>query len=587
MKQFFKFLFASFIGSLISMLIILFIVMGIVGAALSFKNKPVTTVQNQSVLQLKLNYPVGERTLSNPLSGFNFNSVPNAGAGLDDIIKSIEKAKSDEKIQGILISSGNVLAGVAATEAIRKALIDFRESEKFVYAYADGYSQKAYYLASVCDKVFLHPMGSVDFKGLNAQMMFYKDLLDLVGVDVQVIRHGKFKSAVEPYLLDKMSEANREQVTTYLGSLWSEITSQISESRGVEVARLNQIADSLLGSNGKGAMASKLVDELMYKDQFTSYLKEKTGLSDSQDLRLVSPKKYLTYARSVEKPKTEKERIAIVYAVGEIKQGKGSDEIIGSDRISAAIREARKDENVKAIVLRVNSPGGDALASDIIGREIVLAKKEKPVIISMGDVAASGGYWISAHGSYIFAEPTTITGSIGVFGMIPNFKGLVTDKLGVNVQDVSTNKNSDFISVFKPMPTYQRDVMQGQIETIYDDFLTWVSEGRNMTKAQVDSIGQGRVWSGINAKKIGLVDEFGGLNEAVAYAAKQAKIENYRRKILPEPIDPFQELFNQYFGETKIVEKTLGKQAKYYQYLKSVSEMEGVQARIPYVLEIN
>lgn len=587
MKQFFKFLFASMFGSLISMGIILLLAIGFVGAIVSIGKAPVSEVKNQSILQLKLDYPLTERTLENPLSGLNNSLKPSGGTGLADLISSIEKAKDDDKIQGILISSGDVPAGMASVESVRKAIADFRESGKFVYAYASDYSQKAYYLASVSDKVFLHPMGGVDFKGLNAEIMFYKNLLDLVNVEVQVVRHGKFKSAVEPYILDKMSQANREQITTYLSSLWGELLKQVAVSRGISEDKLNEIADKLMAANSKGAMEAGLIDALKYQDEMTDFLKEKTGLSDAQDLRLVTPRKYLAYTSTLTKPNTEKDQIAVIYAVGEIKRGKGSDDVIGSARISEAIREARLDDDVKAIVLRVNSPGGDALASDVIGREVILAKKVKPVIISMGDVAASGGYWISAHGDHIFAEPTTITGSIGVFGMIPNFKGLVTDKLGVNVEDVSTNANSDYISVFKPLSTYQRNVLQGQIETIYDSFTTWVAEGRGLSKAHVDSIGQGRVWSGVDAKRIGLVDDFGSLEDAVVYAAKKANTENYNVTNLPNLINPVQEFINQYFGDSKVVERALGKQAKYYEFVKSATEMEGVQARIPYVIDIN
>ncbi|MFA8300038.1 MAG: signal peptide peptidase SppA [Hyphomicrobiales bacterium] len=588
MKHFFRSLLASIIGSFVGMailLIVFFVV--IVGASMKLGKQPVKDIQTNSVLKLTLDYPLNERTIEDPFATFSPSLKGYNGSGLTEVIKALDSAAEDNKIKGVYLELSDIPAGMATIQALRKAISDFRKSGKFVYAYSKAYSQKAYYLGSVADEVYLHPMGAVIFQGLNAQIMFYKNLLNKLDIDVQVIRHGKFKSAVEPFILDKMSAANEEQTRTYLNSIWGQIVDGVSQSRNISGDELNNIADLLTGFSAKNSLETKLVDKLLYDDEMIALLKEKTGINEDEDIKFVTPQKYIAALQATKKPNVARDRVAVIYAIGEIKQGEGSDKVIGSARISKAIREARLDDRVKAIVVRVNSPGGDALASDVIGREIILAKKVKPVVISMGDLAASGGYWISAHGSRIFAEPTTITGSIGVFGMLPNIQGLLNNLIGVNISEVSTNSNSDFGSLAKPLSPYQRNIIQQQIETIYDDFTTWVAEGRGLTKTHVDSIGQGRVWSGADAIKIGLVDEFGGLKDAVNYAAKEANVSEYRIINLPEPIDPFKKIFEQYLGQAKMAEKVLGKHAKYYNDLKSVIESKGVQAKLPYCIEIN
>jgi protease-4 len=477
-------------------------------------------------------------------------------------------------------------AGSATTEEIRNGLLDFKKSGKFIYSYSEGYSQKAYYLASVADKIFLNPAGSLDFKGLAGQVMFLKGLLGKLEIEPQVIRHGKFKSAVEPLIMDKMSEANKEQTLSFISSMWNQMLKGISESRKISVEELITIADGLKISDPKDALALKMVDKLAYKDQVIDELMAKTGAKENKDLNLMTLGKYSDAPDN--EPKFSKDKIAVIYAIGSIGGGDGDDQTIGSEKISKTIRKARLDENVKAIVLRVNSPGGSALASDVIWREMALAKIAKPVVVSMGDVAASGGYYIACGASKIIASPNTITGSIGVFGIVPNMQKFFNNKLGITFDEVKTNAYADYISGIRPMTESERKFLTRDIETIYATFIGHVAEGRGMTAAQVDSIGQGRVWSGADAKRIGLIDDFGGLDFAIKTAAKLAKLEKYRITELPEQKDPFtmimEELGND--GSSRILKAELGENYAYLNYIREISEMKGVQARLPFQINV-
>ena len=590
MKQFFKFMFASITGTLLIIIILFFIMMGIMISVASFSKKEIVIVPKNTVLQLKFDEAITDRSSNNPLENFNIYSMKSGESlGLNDILDNIKKAKSDENIKGIYLDLGTLSTGIATLEEIRNALIDFKNSKKFIISYAEGYSQKAYYLASVSDKIYLNPQGTIDFKGLGGEIMFYKGLLEKLDVNVQIIRHGKFKSAVEPFILDKMSKPNREQTLKYLNSIWEHLLSGISESRKISINELNAIADSFKIQKAEDAVTCKLADKLMYKDEIIAELRSRLGIKENDKISMMSINKYMNAPDKLRKISKTKDKIAVIYAIGEIEGGNGNDKTIGSERISEAIRCARLDSNVKAVVLRVNSPGGSALASDVIWREVVLTKKVKPIVASMGDVAASGGYYISCAASKIIADPNTITGSIGVFGMIPNFKGLLNNKLGITMDYVKTNNHADFGTVYRPMTVEEKEFYQTDVENIYHSFISHVAEGRGMTVAQVDSIGQGRVWCGVDAKEIGLIDEFGGLDKAIETAAKLAKISDYKLQSLPLQKDAFTKIIENITGNSEdvLLKKELGDAYEYFQYIQSIKNMKGVQARLPYMININ
>ncbi len=590
MKAFFSSFFGAMVGVIIAMVLctLIFVVSlaGIFdGAFEEMKDRPFKVKEN-SILVVKLNSPISERSSKNPFDGFNFGDFGKSDAiGLDQIVDNFKKAKNDENIKGVYLNLTGVAGGIATLEVIRKAMLDFKSGGKFIYAYAEMYDQKSYYLASVSDKIYLNPQGGMEFKGLSAQIMFYKKALEKLNVEVQIFRHGRFKSAIEPYMLDKMSESNRLQTEVFLGSIWGHMLDRISAARKVSVDELNIIANDLKIQSAQDAVDNKLVDELKYEDEVMSIFRTKLGIKETEKINFV---KFAQYTKSRDKSEKKSDgkdgKIAVIYAVGSIESGEGDDKTIGSDRIAKAIREARLDSTIKAIVLRVNSPGGSALASDVMWREVLLAKKSKPVIVSMGDVAASGGYYISCAADRIFAEPNTITGSIGVFGMMPNAQKLFSEKLGIIIDTVNTNKHSDMGTLYRPVSEMERALVQKGVEDVYDVFISRVAEGRGMTKAQVDSIGQGRVWTGKDALGIKLVDELGGLENALAYAAKMAKITDYEVESLPKQKDPFENLFKGMSddAEEKVLGKKLGEQYKYIQHAKSIMEMKGIQARLPF-----
>ena len=590
MKQFFKFMFASMTGTLLIIIILFFIMMGILMSVASFSKKEIVIVPKNTVLHLKFDEPITDRSSNNPLENFNFYSMKSGESiGLNEILDNIKKAKTDENIKGIYLDLGAISAGVATLEEIRNALIDFKSSKKFIISYSESYSQKAYYIASVSDKIYLNPQGTLDFKGLSGEVMFYKGLLEKLDVNVQIIRHGKFKSAVEPFILDKMSKPNREQTLKYITSIWDHLLNGISESRKISVNELNAIADSFRIQKAEDAVKYKLADKLMYKDEILAELRSRLGIKENAKISMMSIDKYFNAPDKQRKISKTKYKIAVIYAIGEIESGNGNDKTIGSERISEAIRCARLDSTVKAVVLRVNSPGGSALASDVIWREVVLTKKVKPIVASMGDVAASGGYYISCAASKIIADPNTITGSIGVFGMVPNLKGLLNNKLGITVDNIKTNNHADFGTVYRPITGKEKEFYQTDVENIYHSFIAHVAEGRGMTVAQVDSIGQGRVWCGIDAKGIGLIDDFGGLDKAIETAAKLAKISDYKLQSLPLQKDAFTKIIENLSGNSEeiLMKKEFGDAYDYFQYIQSIKNMKGVQARLPYMININ
>lgn len=592
MKTFFGSLLGSFLGAIIGLVIIFFIIIGIfAGLMKSIKTKNnIETIYSNSILEIKLNHEIKERTAEHP---FNFNFDDNTPSretlGLNDIIACIRHAGTDSKIKGIYLNLGDVPGGISSIQTIRKELQDFKTtSGKFIIAYGIGYSQKSYYLASVADKVYLYPEGEILLKGLSAEIMFYKKALDKLGIQVQVFRHGRFKSFVEPYILDRMSPDNKLQLRRLFSSIWIDLISDMADSRHLTVGAINEMADSLSISSAKEALEYKLVDSLLYPDQIKARLKtisSEHGAKKNGDNNFVGLDEY---RRSFSTYKYSTQKIAIIYANGDIIEGEGDDESIGAGRISRAVRDARLDPDVKAIVLRVNSPGGDGIASDIIWREVELTKKEKPVVVSMGDYAASGGYYISCAASEIVAEPTTITGSIGVFGLLPNAKELMEDKLGITIDTISTNTHSAAPSLFYPLESKEAMVLQNAIEDFYHTFLTRVAEGRNMTVANVDSIGQGRVWSGEQARKIGLVDTLGSLKVAIKIAAAKANIVDYNVEELPQQLNPlhkFLSSISDQAGET-FLKTILGDNYKPVEDISKLKNSKGVQARMPYDLNI-
>lgn len=606
MKQFFKFMFASMLGMALTIILGFLLIIGIVGGIVaSAGNKPITYVSDNSVLHIELKEEIKDRSSNNPFDNFDFNSFQTKEIlGMNDIKESLEKAKTDNKIKGIFLNVSSVKTGMANLEEIRKALLDFKESKKFIIAYSEGYSQGAYYLSTVADKVYLNPVGEMSFQGLTSQIMFFKEALEKLDIEMQVIRHGKFKSAVEPYLLNEMSPSNRKQISTLINSIWNDMLSNISTARSISVAELNRIADDIAIRLPKDALNNKLIDGLKYEDEVLAELANLAGTEAKDDEPLTKPKlinlsKYKNAEGKEAKDENEdddainpnaKDKIAIIYAEGEIRSGKSNRDILGSETTVEAVEKATKDKNVKAIVLRINSPGGSALASDVMWRAIELAKREKPVVVSMGNLAASGGYYIACGANKIFAQPTTITGSIGVFGVVPNFKGLFNNKLGIYVDGVSTNKHSDMmINQWRPLDDEETSAITEMVEAIYDDFISKVAEGRGMTKAEVDSIGQGRVWSGVNAIEIGLVDELGGLNDAIKSAAELANIDSYKIKELPRQKEPIEQIMEDFSMEAKamILGDELSRTYNYFKVFEETTKRSGIMTRIPYDIVIH
>jgi len=585
--NFVKTMLATMLGSFITIVVLSIILFAVVAgiAIVAMADKEVS-VSSKTVLYLDLNKPIEDRV---PKMPFIFDPTRSGNViGLNDILKNIAKAREDENISGIYLNTENMTTGIATLLEIRDALLDFRESGKFIISYGNYYTQAAYYLATVADQVCLNPQGMILFKGLNAELMFLKGALEKLDVDIQIIRYGKFKAATEPLFLKKMSPENRKQITELITSMWEKVTGDISEARDIELARLNRMADSLLIQTADDALNYGLVDKLIYKDELIADLKNKLDIDSSGKVKFVSLSQYMDV--SDKNRSYAKEKIAIIYASGDVVDGEGNEENIGGERISRAIRKARENDKVKAIVLRVNSGGGSALASEVIWREIELAAKDKPVVASFGDVAASGGYYIACAASRIMAEPTTITGSIGVWAAIPNLKGLMNNKLGITFDNAKTNINADFISIMKPLPPYQRDIIQKYVNHIYDVFSTRVAEGRDMSVEKVDGLGQGRIWSGTDALKLGLVDTLGGLDAAIGLAANLANLEDYRITALPVLKDPFDKFIEELFGKSNpdvYMKNVLGEDYEYYRYLKQVRELNGVQARLPFELKIN
>lgn len=583
MKEFFKSLLASILGCSI-VLGICFLIFFIVLAAMSAKES--YALKDNTVLTLKLEGILSERIEEeNPLLAMlNQNSEPQIG--LDDIISSIKKAKENDKIKGIYINAGAFSASSASLKEMRDQLVDFKESGKFIVAYSDVYTQGCYYLSSVADKLIMNPEGHLDLHGLSASPMFYKGLLDKIGIEMQIFKVGTFKSAVEPFMLDKMSDANREQVSSYIGDMWLTITSEISASRNISVEKLNVITDSLaLFKKSEVCVQDGLVDTLMYETGVREYLKTLlTGVEKAKDVRLASVKDMTTVP--FENKSKSKDIIAILYAEGSITDGSGTDGIT-SKRFVKELEKLKDNDKVKAVVFRVNSPGGSAYASEQIWKAVTDLKEKKPVVVSMGDYAASGGYYISCNASKIIAQPNTLTGSIGIFGMFPNVEGL-TKKVGLTFDNVKTNKLADFGDLTRPMRDDEKAILQNYIERGYDLFLTRCSDGRGIDKNSLDSIAQGRVWTGNQALKIGLVDELGGIDKAIEEAAKLANLEDYSLNSFPKKRDFFESFLSDQKEEltTRAMKEYLGSDYQLFKTIKEIKEQDFIQARMPYDINI-
>ena len=581
MKKFFKTTFACVLGVFIaSGLMFIIMMVSLIGIASSGESEYIPS--KNTVFSLKLNTAVAERGDNNPLSELmNMVNEEEGKLSLATILESIDKAKENENISGIYLNTDGYSAGYATTEAIRNKLSEFKESGKFIVAYNETFGQKQYYLSSVADSIYVNPYGTVELSGLATKGLFYKKALEKLGVEMQIFRVGTFKSAVEPFMLDKMSDANKEQVSVYLNSVWSTILDGISQSRGLSKDELNKLAnDGIAFEDGKDIVETGLITGALYKSQMEDVLKSMLGTDKVKAATLKN-------ISSIKSSKSEpKDKIAVLYADGEIAGGKTKDGIYWIETIKS-IDKIIEDKSVKGVVFRVNSPGGSAYASEQIWEAIERLKAVKPVVVSMGDYAASGGYYISAGADYIFAEPTTLTGSIGVFGMVPNAEKLISDKIGLSVDGVKTNTFGQ-MTIFEPLSSVEKVKIQKSVERVYDLFKTRCADGRGLSKDSIGVIAEGRVWTGENALNIGLVDELGGIEQAKAKAAELAELDTYGTVVYPkkkEFLEAFmEELSNE--GTINIKQKIMGDDYQYIKFLDYIRNMDKIQARMEF-MEIN
>ena len=583
-----------FLGNVLATVIGIFVFMmlsffGIILIGVIFGGDSETVeVENNSVIELNLS------NISDDYAGKYSDPWVTAFSerkkiGLTDVINAIEIAETDDAIKGISILNTNSSLGMAQSKELRDALNRFKKSGKFIYSYANNYSQKEYYLNSVATSIYINPIGELDFKGLSTEVMFFKDFQEKSGLKMEVIRHGKYKSAVEPFLENKMSDANKEQTMALLNGIWTNIVEDISKSRNIPVEKLNTIANGLLARTPEMAKAQNLIDYIAYEDVYHNAIRKVLKVDKDEDYNTVSIADYTQKTTTTSVNMDSNDAIAIVYAQGEIGSGEGDVNEIGEGSMRRSLQEARKDDDIKAIVLRINSPGGSALTSDLIWREIELTKRVKPVVVSMGNYAASGGYYIACNANTIFAEKNTITGSIGVFGTLPNFS-VAANRYGINTEQVRTHENASNYSPFVPMDEKFKAITLEGVENIYATFIGHVAEGRKMTTAQVDAIGQGRVWTGSEAVKIGLVDKIGGLREAIAEAAKLAKIKSYSTVNYPEYEKNFEDIFANFpFAKSKtaFIKEEIGEENyQLLQEIKRIKQRKGIQAIMPFEISI-
>ena len=585
MKDFIKFTFASLLGVLLAGIV--FAILGIVSmVGMMATSDTETVVKENSIFTLKLNGTLSERASANPFQ--SFLGEENTNYGLDEILSSIQKAKDNENIKGIYLHAEALETSFASLEEIRSALMDFKESGKWIVAYGDQYDQGTYYLASTADKIIVNPQGSIAWHGLASQVVFFKDLLGKLGVDMQIFKVGTYKSAVEPFIATEMSPANREQTTAYITSIWNKLLEDISASRNLSVDSLNYYADQMMDLRpAQDYITYGMADTLMYKDEVLSYLKNMSNREADESLRTLSLEDMKNVKRNVPKDKSGN-IIAVYYAYGEIDNSTSTDEGIDSKKVCRDLRKLREDETVKAVVLRVNSPGGSAYGSEQIWNEVVKMTAEKPVVVSMGDYAASGGYYISCAADCIVANPTTLTGSIGIFGMFPNMEKLFSDKLGLNFDMVKTNKLADMGDLTRPFNAAESEIMQNYINNGYKLFVKRCADGREMTTEAIEKIAEGRVWTGATAKELGLVDELGGLDKALEIAAEKAGVEAYSTITYPAKEGMLSSLLNQSKNDyiEGQLEESIGEYYHQFKFIKNLKEADPVQARLPFEMII-
>ena len=582
MKSFLKNILSTIIG-IVSSILLLLIIMLVIFSIASTDNE--VKIKKNSILKIDLsNNTIVERSPTNPLEAFNFTGEMLDNLELMEVLDNIEKAKYDDNIVAIYLNNTIVNAGLSQTEEIRNKLLEFKKTGKRIISYSEVYSQLSYYLSSVSNSIYLNPEGVIDLKGLSASPMFYKGLLEKLDIDMQIIRHGKFKSAVEPFTLTEMSAENRKQMSLFLNSIADNLMDSIANQRGLTISEVQNHANQLSLENAKSCIELNYVDALMYQDQVNDSL---LSLSQSEKLNIISINKYSSV--KINTKNISRNKIAIIYATGSISSGKGSESSIGSETTAKAIKDAREDKNVKGIVFRINSGGGSALASDVIWRETILTKEAKiPFVVSMGDYAASGGYYIACAADSIVANPTTLTGSIGVFGMIPNLQNFYKNKLGITIDTANTNKYAD-MGINRPLTNYEKRKIQKSIANVYETFITHVSEGRNISKSSVDEIGQGRIWTGYDAKKIGLIDTYGGIEKAIDIASTLANIDDYRIISLPKKKDPFSEFATKFASGSNISNILLDKIGVRTELTKPIENLlsrDKVQARLPFTIEL-
>ena len=589
MKDFFKYTLATIVG-LIACTIILSI-LGIISiAGIAASTETTTMVSENSIFKLELKGTVTERLAENPFA--SLMSEEQTALGLDDILASIQKAADNEFIKGIYLEAGGIMASPASTEEIRNALLRFKQTGKFVVAYGGSYTETDYYICSVADKVILNPQGLVDWHGVASQTIYFKDLLAQLGIEMEVFKVGTYKSAVEPYTSMEMSEENREQITAYTSSIWNNMVKGVSLSRGITPEELNRCADRYMAfTSPEETLAAGLVDTLLYMDGTKDYLKQLMGGNGNRHLKVLSINDVKNIQKNVPLDKSGN-IIAMYYAEGQIVEkataGMNTTPEIVGEKVCIDLRKLRDDDNVKAVVLRVNSPGGSAYASEQIWNEVVKLKEKKPVIVSMGDYAASGGYYISCAADTIIAQPTTLTGSIGIFGMFPNPHKLITDKLKLNVETVKSNKHADFGSMTRPFNADERAIMQGYINRGYATFIKRCADGRQMSTADIEAVAQGRVWTGEIAKELGLVDLLGDIELAKEIAAQKAGIESYTLINYPKEQSPLESLMNQ--TKESYIETRIGKAAGQFKdelnLMYNVENWSNIQARLPYFIHL-
>ena len=589
MKDFFKNVFATFVGIFLFVLVTLLLgFVCIFGMVLS--SESTTEIENNSVLVINLSGPLSERSDKNVMAEFIGNVA--SGVSLEDVLSGIEKAKTNKNIKGIYIEAGAFAPNsYASLQEIREALIDFKKSHKWIVAYGDSYTQSSYYLASVANDVYLNPQGMLDWHGLSSQRIYLKDMLAKFGVKMQVSKVGTYKSATEMFTEEKMSDADRQQTSTYLNGIWKYLLKGVSGSRNIPIAKLNEYADSVITfANPTSYLKMKLIDKLLYTDQVRNEVKKRLGINSDDEIHQIS----LTDLKAVEPAKGGSE-VAVYYAYGDIVDSPVSNtsfnqhSIVGKD-VCNDLKELMDDDDVKAVVIRVNSGGGSAFASEQMWHQIMELKKVKPVVVSMGGYAASGGYYMSVPANWIVAEPTTITGSIGIFGMFPDFSGLASEKLGIKFDEVKTNKNGTFGSTMRPLTPDEMRMLQVYIDRGYTTFKNRVAQGRNLTMAQVEAIAQGHVYTGEDALKIKLVDELGGLDKAVKKAAQLAKIDNYYKVSYPSPVNWFDQIFGESVQDNYLNEQLYTSLGIFYQpfsILRTINQQSAIQARLPYIININ